>query len=617
MTHIDPINTIAPVIDGANVPIVRVYAPEVDLATPKQYIAYQGAKDVSYQPVKANTFTGSQMAFTVYVPSLNTVVDRKMMIKYRVQHVITKTGAPAAPITALGWATTFGVRQLPLHSSSSSVSCDFGGAKMTWNARQQCHAFSLLNQTEFSRRKFGGVLMPDQLPRPLNGVEARNQFAHYESNNLEETRNLDNFVKSVEYFNAAGQRLAVNGIKFVYPDDDIDWGPPGFNPADPATDVYRIVTTFEIYEPFFISPFVLDERVPGLCGINQLNINFNISDLRLCFQGQVNVTPALDATYSMSVVPVADSAVILPCFYTMPSTYTPHITSNVYCTYDCSSMTTMTPPIPPQLVTNDLVTTQITTSYTTFRQHPKYIVIYAKPTENDEIYAGAPDREIFATYNSFLRITQAQISYNNRNGLLSGADEFSLYSISLKNGLNQTFAQWRGCQGSVLVLTPLDLGIDDEAIGVKGKFSFQAQLHLARQVESRPVGAIPYEVVVVPVYDEILYTNMEGLLVRGDGNINASKLLSAPIEHGGFAKYNASGLYGGGFWDSLKSVANSVSGWVSKLARPIAGVVSTIAPEFSGIANGIANGVSDVANYVKQSTGGRFLSAAQLRRRIR
>ena len=147
----------------------------------------------------------------------------------------------------------------------------------------------------------------------------------------------------------------------------------------------------------------------------------------------------------------------------------------------------------------------------------------------------------------------ANITYNNKTGLLSPADEFNLYQISVKNGLNMTWSQWRANTGSVLVLTPLDLSIDEESIGSKGPYAFQALLTLQRPLsalfsQNEPAGGAPYELNVIPCYDEILYSGLDGQLVRGDANITVSKILAAPIEHGSWHNYHSLGLYGSGFW---------------------------------------------------------------------
>ena len=506
---------ISPVIDGAMIPISRVYTPETDVNCEKKYICYQGAKDVSYQNTRANSFTTSQASWTVYVPSLRTVVDRRMYMKYSVTLTITNN---AAPITVLGGlASSFGIRAYPLHSASSSVTVDLGGAKMAWNARQQVHALSYLNMSEFSRRKFGGVAMPDQYGAALtNG--ARNPFAPYQTNELEDTRSSYNHLVQMRTYTLAG--AAINTY-YISPDDPYQtWTFPA------GQNVQIVQLVYQIYEPFFLSPFVIDSDVHGLMGINQININFNITDLRLMFEGDTNPTPAMGAAYTMTVAagnvpPVGAAAVgfdamMLTCFYTLSPIY-PTIAQNVYTVYDNQSITTLTSPITTVVSDNVANPIQnITTSYTTFRQHPRYIIIYARPNDNFELDTNAGS-ETFYRFNTFLRIMNVNITYNNKTGLLSNADEFNLYMMSVKNGLNMSWSQWRGNTGSVFVCTPLDLGIDDESIGCKGAYSFQCTLTLQRPLSSRaelnePAGGVAFEINVIPVYDQILYSGLDGQL---------------------------------------------------------------------------------------------------------
>ena len=335
MAVVNPITSVSPMIDGANVTITRVYQPEVDLNNEKKYICYQGAKEVSYAQTRANSFTPSQDSWTIYVPSLRSIVDRRMYMKYTVTLTITN----AVDIAGLGSAASLGIRQFPLHAASTSVTVDLGGAKLSWNSRQQVHALSRINLSEYSRKKFGGVAYPDQYPNLLN-AGARNPFAPYETNQNEDTRNfLNQCVQMVTY---KANRGAANATIFMSPDDP--YTPLSVGAHFPAgTKIVDLI--FTVYEPFFLSPFVLDEYAPGLQGVSQININFNIADLRLMFEGAVQADPEnANYVYSVSVgalgaagVQAGFDATMYTCFYTQSAVYPP-LASNLYTIYDTNPL---------------------------------------------------------------------------------------------------------------------------------------------------------------------------------------------------------------------------------------------------------------------------------------
>jgi hypothetical protein len=162
-------------------------------------------------------------------------------------------------------------------------------------------------------------------------------------------------------------------------------------------------------------------------------------------------------------------------------------------------------------------------------------------------------------------INSIAVTFNNRVGILSTATQQDLYQISIKNGCNLSWNEWTNNVGSVLCLDfGLDLGLPiNECPGIIGNYQLQIQLNISNTSAS----SVLYSLYVV-VVNEGTYLVVDGSAKHQIGVISQSDCINATDSpEMPFSKANH--VYGGSFWDKLKSGFQSIG----RVLKPVAGKV--------------------------------------------
>jgi len=130
---------------------------------------------------------------------------------------------------------------------------------------------------------------------------------------------------------------------------------------------------------------------------------------------------------------------------------------------------------------------------------PKRLYIFARPSKSVLIADTAQ-----TTPDTFLRIKNLSVSFNNRINLFSTMTEADLYQMSVRNGLQDSFNDWKYQTGSVCIIDiAKDFGLEsDETDGQANKFS---TLQLTATLSASPLayagiqagGALAYDFYVL------------------------------------------------------------------------------------------------------------------------
>jgi len=239
---------------------------------------------------------------------------------------------------------------------------------------------------------------------------------------------------------------------------------------------YSIVVEEELY----LSPLVwgrIQNAVSGLSNINNLTLNFRIDNWQRAIR----------------CVPSAANSRVFPSVVTVSSVELPAIAANgaqpamggLTATKAILDLNYITPdPVlaakMPSVLAYDYsyIQSYITPLNTTGPQLdfqsirlpsiPKRMFVYAKPSKRvltGQGYNTIPD--------IFLRLTNIQITFNNRINLLANDTEQTLYTRSVANGLKDSWVDWRYNTGSILCLDiAKDFGLEaDETSGQSNKYS--------------------------------------------------------------------------------------------------------------------------------------------------
>lgn len=601
------------IVPSENLPISKVYHPSVDINQKDKlkYVAFMGAKDTVYYEYPASALSSAQAIFTVQLPSRETVLDRRMYAKFNFTVKFNLSANSGGMYVGGGTFNTNGqpdvnwcLRQYPVTACTSTIAVDLNSSRFSYNPATITHAFSRYGQNELFARTFRspGAGQRDLLQNVVNAAasDPRDPTIFYGYNTAEETRNIMNYLVSVQSDNKAG---SINGN--VYPDTR-----PTLVCGDNAST--SVSFTFETYEPVMCSPFVsASQDEPGLTGLNNMQIVYTFaSNLARVIEGLPDSVTATTPSKITSVNVTLNDARLMARLYTLHMDY-PRPAQMYWSIYDVQryiQQSSIQPVIASAASQNDF---PIQSQVINFSSHPKYIFVYVKPSEYVE-----QDITGVTLCDTFCRLKKIDVIYCNKL-CLQNATELDLYAMSVKNGLTDQWSMWRAFTGSVLCLnvsTDLSLG-EGESSGVgNGQYSFQinvtaqrpeSQIGTSNFASSPAITAYSMDLCVVPVFEGFLTCGADGIMKTIIGPLRKEQVLKAPTEHGAFEYYNALyKLFGSGSpVETLKSIAKSVPSLVQKVSGLIAPVERHLARE-------------EHPEEHHESQGGRLLSRHDLAKRL-
>ena len=236
---------------------------------------------------------------------------------------------------------------------------------------------------------------------------------------------------------------------------------------------------------------------------------------------------------------------------------------------------------------------------------PKRLYIFVAPAPS--IYGNENSQKY---PNIFGRITNIQMNWNNKAGLLSTATEFDLYRLSTINSCAQAWSEWSKYNGSVLCIDPAkDLGLNAlEANGSRGNYQLTYTLrYRSLWTDTADVGA------GVGVMPTIVYTIaiQEGYMTVNDSviSLDVGVLTEQSIkdaEQAPAGTYNEiHNMYGGGFFSNLWSGIKKAASYAPKVARVAGDVVSGVAGLIPHPKAQMIGQLGNVASTVGKSLGGK------------
>ena len=197
-------------------------------------------------------------------------------------------------------------------------------------------------------------------------------------------------------------------------------------------------------------------------------------------------------------------------------------------------------------------------------------------------------------------INNVNISFDNRDSLLSNASQLDLYQICVKNKTNLSWRQFTKDVGSFIALDfgediPLRSGV--QAPGLRGTFN----LRLTVQGTNLSAAAGQPTLNLVTITEGVM-TIVDGTVTRNIGVLTKQDVLDSRSDRG--IGYRASGsVYGGAWYDDVWA-------WTKRLGRPVINAAKAIMPGNPYI-EAVDRGASAVGIGLE---GGKRLSRQQLAR---
>lgn len=409
-------------------------------------------------------------------PSLNTIVRRSLVISYQILVQTSWTTAAAATdqpqfnavdsngarvANALGYSTIV-PRANPLQQCASSVELRLNGSATSVSTNDFIAIYPHITDEE-DKRIYSSVTPIQQddsalynsnvLATVTSQQNNRSPFANYNSNVYETSRG--SFVWTLVSTGTSGSTSYAN-------------------------------YSLSLQEELYISPMVwgkMANKSAGLTNLNNLILNIRLGDVTRSISASANVGSGQILKVSLDSLPAVGGLAVITA--NKPRLQVQYITPDPIlaakapqtCVYDYSLIL----PFITNLgnVSNSVLPGNGKTTLQSLRLAtiPSKLYFFACPTKSSRT-SYTPD--------TFLNITGLSLTFNNRINLFSTFNEQDLYMMSVKNGLKDSFNDWKYKSGSLLIVdVALDCGLDaDETDGQSNKYS---TLQATLQYNNNPV----------------------------------------------------------------------------------------------------------------------------------
>jgi hypothetical protein len=398
--------------------------------------------------------------------------------------------------------------------------------------------------------------------------------------------------------------------------------PVGLGPGTPVTATVSMLLT----EPIFLSPFLFqgDDR-NGFIGILTFDFNINFGNL-----GNMWCHSNAGGSTLTSVSGHFTSNPLLLFTYLTPKILKPIMPSYVYGYWEVQRYPTIYGAVNPNQ------TVQIQSQNIQLNTIPTSIILFVRRNNNDQT---------FNTTDTFFRINQVQVNFDNQTNLLASATELDLYNIAKSNGCSLSWEQWHGTTnvfnntsangttlgtvGSILKLKyGKQIGLTStQSPGLLGTYQLQININVTNVNQSQAINAVFYIVTI----SEGTFTITNNRAITEIGVMTKKDILDA--REAPYMDYDMiKNVYGGDFLDDISRFGNTVwsgiKGVVSDIGEAIPkalrlandsfpnalGLASKVAP-FVGLGEG---GCEDGGNLIGDGVvGGRMIPRSALKHRMR
>jgi len=520
-----------------------------------KYAVYKGGQNVTVNTFNAIAMSPSSLTFNIQVPSEQTIIDRRVML--RTQFTLSITGVPAAGQYLVNLGSTDALAPFPMHQMFQTIQATINNNSINLNCQDVINA--IVRSNDIRELSAYNSLCPTAFDTYYNYADAA--LAVNNPNG--------------SYYNSADPDLQPRG---AFGQIDSITGNTVGDGVTSKTVLIKVTTT----EPLLVSPFIFADPKSnnmGMYGVQNLNFVFNLdSTIKRAFRS------GSATAFSSAILSNIHTAELLFNFITPhPSDLLP--ARNVCPYYEL-----------PRYITQSTVTglTAATTSNGVLI--PKDGKFYSNSIQLSQV----PDKLIIFVRkpigqqtckdaDAFLTIKGISINWNNNSGLLSSATKQDLYRFSREAGYNGTWQEWSGkswgaspaggsganipTSGSMLMLDfakHIQLTEDWYAPGSLGNFNLQFSLDL-ENYSSYDFEANKAELVLITMNSGVFVCE------RGTSSIFTGLLTKQDVleasQQQPYSGKDVQRMVGGGWFDKLKSVAGAVLPKALPVAKAILGQV--------------------------------------------
>nr|WPF46826.1 MAG: putative major capsid protein [Lake Baikal virophage 13] len=527
-----------------------------------RYAVFKGAQNITPAQYNAISTSNSSITWNIQLPSESTVFSRRIMVRANISVKITGDFAATAPAGSVlvnyGFAAALG--PFPLQSLCNTIQATINNNTVSQNQRDVMYQLLRFNdRRELAKYNNSCPNMYDSYLNYQDALATNN-------NPLAGWNNVSN-----------DQDFQPRGA-FVL-DSITGNDPKGSIPSDTRNVILNFTTT----EPLMLSPFIWCDpksNNQGMYGVQTLNFVFNLGlPNRLVRLANQSLFDGGIATISLPNQAISNAQLLMEFYTRQPSdlvssrNVVPFVEYPRYLTPmpDLAAFAPLTLP---------LVVPSLSVNFQSIQLNSvpdKLIICCRKVLASQDAFDS----------DSFLPITNININFNNKAGLLSSARQYDLWRMSVESGSNQTFAEFTGFAntgknvpvangtnsginristcGSVLCL---EMGrhveLDDVyAPGSIGAFQLQFQTTFQNNTTEAINGTTnQYEIVLITMNSGV-FTIERGTSQTYTAILSRADVLSVSSQPS-YSKSSVARLVGGSWEDSFKSLCSSIAPYAGK-----------------------------------------------------
>ena len=519
---------------------VRVMDPRMAQSHSRTAAVVSGPSQVTIYRDNSTNASNSQISHNI-TPPTPIVIDRKVYLEWTFDFTFTCSDTG---VNCLSIGTADAIRYLPISQAISTCSVTINGQQVSMQMADLMSALGrYINLKEQNTWSSSTGAMPDQ-------------FTDYH-----------------DYVTVGSNRnpLGLFGDTSSQPPR----GSLNYNVISNTHTAAHVQV--QCREPLLISPFIHGAaNAPGFYGVQNMNFQFTLGDLKTLWShdnAQKVITIA-----SASVVASGQTYPTLALTYLSPDyALTPFDLSKpqVYSYFDIPGSYSAAG---GSLSAGASTTTSSGTI--TLSSIPSRFYVFARRVNTD--------RSMITT-DTFAQINTVSITWDNRNGLLASALSTDLYTMSVKNGLQDSFPAWAQYSGSVLcVEMGSDIGLlDGQAPGMAGQF----QLNVQCNYTNISAASINYQLYVVPILpgafiiEGNLASKLTGIVTKAD----VDRAKESPFVD--FSQISDQELFAGAgsFWGSLKDFGRNLFQGVKRFVPHVLGQLDKLEQgDIKGALRGVA-----------------------------
>jgi|694.fasta_scaffold04931_15 hypothetical protein len=383
-----------------------------------RYGVYKSGSNVTtavYNAISgADALNPSTVVFSLQVPSESVVVDRRVKFGATVEFQVSCTTANIpGGAAAINWASSDGLGAFPLHSLFSSMNVTINNNSVSVQQQEIQAAILQMQDSEYYKRWGGGA---------PNKKDVLQQYSQSKGTVISSIGGFDNVADTDSQargsWNVNSVTTAVVGANTVF------------------------TISIDLVEYLMVSPFIWDDthNPAGLLGIQTLNFQFQLGTLARFFRTANQASNNAALVKTCTGVTLRNPRLIfqflsLHADEQIPSrNVVPYMEYPLYKTR--SSVQVAQLPAPDQN-TGAVVAPpyEIVSNTFSLNQIPDKLLIYVRKPFSAMTNGDA---------DAFLPINNISISFNNSQGILSGADQYTLWQMSVESGSNQSWQEFRG-----------------------------------------------------------------------------------------------------------------------------------------------------------------------------